>query len=49
MMMLNEVKHLSWTMAAVLRRDMPREIAVNIWETVFMPKVVYRLLFSTCT
>ena len=49
MTMLNEVKDLSWTMAAVLCRDMPKEIAVNIWETVFMPQVVYRLLFSTCT
>ena len=48
MAMLNEAG-LSWAMAAVLRRGMPEETAVNRWEAVFMPRVVCRLLFSTCT
>ena len=46
---LGEVTAAAWDMARALRTDMPAQIAINVWETVFIPIVVYRLLFATCT
>ena len=47
--LLEEVNAAVWDMARALHTDVAAQIAINIWETVFIPVVVYRPLFATCT
>ena len=46
---LQEVEELSWHFCMIFGRDMPKHVAVQLWDTVYMPAVVYKLLFATLT